>query len=300
MIIHSRIPLAYLFNELKLPIIFVTLISIISGILPFFFHSFLSDIPISIASTLGVAISILLSYKINQSYERWWEARKLWGEIVNDSRTLVFQLQMYINAENPLIATICNRNIAWCYSLGHTLRQQDATEVIKEWLSEKDADLLKKGNVSVPVGILSLQIQSLKKLHDKNELDKFSQIEIEKTITRLTASMGKCERIKKTVFPPIYRYGLHGSIYLFVIFLSLSVTFKLQHFVLEFMILVIVSMVFFFLEKAAYRMQDPFENLPTDTPVTSIAEKIKQDTLALLAIDDVSTPIRSQSKFYEL
>lgn len=112
--------------------------------------------------------------------------------------------------------------------------------------------------------------------------------------------MGKCERIKKAIFPPIYRYGLHGAIYLFVIFLSLSVTFKLQHFVLEFMILVIVSMVFFFLEKAAYRMQDPFENLPTDTPVTAIATIIKQDTLALLGIEDVSTIVPSKSKFYEL
>lgn len=137
MIIHSRIPLSYLINELKSPIIFVTLISIVSGILPLFFRSFLADIPISIATTLGVAISILLSYKINQSYERWWEARKIWGEIVNDSRTFVLQLKMYIEHENELITTICNRNIAWCYTLGHALRQQDSTEVVKEWLSER-------------------------------------------------------------------------------------------------------------------------------------------------------------------
>ncbi len=150
------------------------------------------------------------------------------------------------------------------------------------------------------MGILSLQSEALRQLHEDKALDKLSQIELEKTITRLTASMGKCERIKKTVFPPIYRYGLHGSIYLFVIFLSLSVAFKLQHFVLEFIILVIVSMVFFFLEKAAYRMQDPFENLPTDTPVTSIAEKIKRDTLALLNVKDVSVPYKSPYKFYEL
>lgn len=299
MIIHSKIPLSYLFNELKSPIVFVTLISIVSGILPFFFRSFLTDIPISIATTLGVAISILLSYKINQSYERWWEARKIWGEIVNDSRTLVLQLQMYIDPQNLLIATICNRNIAWTYCLGHALRQQDASVVVKEWLSEKEVASLIGCN-NLPMGILSLQSQSLRQLHDDQALDKLSQIELEKTIARLTASMGKCERIKKTVFPPIYRYGLHGSIYLFVVFLSLSVAFKLQHFVLEFIILVIVSMVFFFLEKAAYRMQDPFENLPTDTPVTSIAEKIKRDTLALLNVEDVSAPYKPPYKFYEL
>lgn len=85
-----------------------------------------------------------------------------------------------------------------------------------------------------------------------------------------------------------------------MIFLSLSVAFELQHFALEFSILIIVSTVFFFLEKAAFRMQDPFENVPTDTPVTSIAEKIEGDILELLGKEVEDSSDISTHKFYIL
>ncbi|MCV9385983.1 bestrophin family protein [Reichenbachiella ulvae] len=299
MIIKSRIPVSYLFNELKIPLLYVCLIASISGLLPFFFQSFLSDIPISIATTLGIAISILLSYMMNQSYERWWEARKIWGEIVNDSRTLVIQLKMYLNANTANIEALSYRQIAWNHCLGRHLRKTRSIEDLQKWFSEEEyKDIKEKGNI--PLAILSLQSSTIAKLYHNNELDKFSQIQIEETIARLTASMGKCERIKNTIFPPIYRYGLHSSIYLFVIFLSLSVAFKLQHFALEFSILVIVSIVFFFLEKAAFRMQDPFENIPTDTPVTFIAEKIESDILEMLGKENNASPQTSSRQFYVL
>jgi putative membrane protein len=132
MIIKNRIPISYIFNELKIPLIYVCLIAIISGLLPIFFQSFLSKIPISIATTLGIAISILLSYMMNQSYERWWEARKIWGEIVIDSRTLVMQLSMYLNPENKDIEVISHRQIAGNYSLGSHLRKVDSLQDLKK------------------------------------------------------------------------------------------------------------------------------------------------------------------------
>lgn len=298
MIIKSRIPIIYIIKELKESLFYVSCIAIISGILPLFFSSFLSDIPISIATTLGVAISILLSYKINQSYERWWEARKIWGEIVNDSRTLILQLQTYLKADNPETESIAYKQIAWCYSLGCMLRKQDSIDIIRQWLPENDYQQIKSYS-NKPLGILFLQSSVISQLFENKELDKFSQIRIEETITRLTASMGKCERIKNTVFPPMYKYGLHATIYLFVIFLSLSVVFRLQNFVLEFSILVIVSMVFFFLEKAAYRMQDPFENIPSDTPMTAISKEIENNILGLLG-KEVNSEVEESERFYIL
>jgi putative membrane protein len=236
---------------------------------------------------------------MNQSYERWWEARKIWGEIVNDSRTLVMQLSMYLKPQNKGLEEISHRQIAWNHCLGRHLRKVDSLQDQKKWFSEKDFESIGK-STNRPLSILSLQSQSLAKLYRYKEIDKFSQIQIETTLAKLTSSMGKCERIKNTVFPPIYRYGLHGSIYLFVIFLSLSVAFKLQHFILEFFILVIVSTVFFFLEKAAFRMQDPFENIPTDTPMTFIAEKIEGDILQLLDQKGSSSSKVSDHGYYVL
>ena len=196
-----------------------------------------------------IAISILLSYKINQSYERWWEARKIWGEIVNESRTLAFQLKTYINSQNPAIRIICFRQIAWNYSLGSHLRNTTDYDRIKPWLAEKEFIIIKE-STNAPLMLMSLQYDTIRQLFDSDSIDKFSQIEVENTLSRLTSAQGRSERIKNTIFPPIYKFGLQLSIYLFVIFLSLSVAFKLQHFLLQFIILIIVSMVFFYLEKA--------------------------------------------------
>jgi predicted membrane chloride channel (bestrophin family) len=117
---------------------------------------------------------------MNQSYERWWEARKIWGEIVIDSRTLVMQLSMYLNPENKDIEVISHRQIAWNYSLGSHLRKVDSLQDLKKWFSDKDFESVSM-SVNRPPSILSLQSQSLAKLYRDKELDKFSQIQIETT-----------------------------------------------------------------------------------------------------------------------
>jgi putative membrane protein len=256
----------------------------------------LPDIPISIATTLGIAISILLSFKISQSYDRWWEARKVWGAIVNDSRTLVLQLQMYVNPESHYIKKMAYRQIAWCYSLGQSLRKQDPLKNVLGLISDEELEEIKNYQ-NIPLGIIRLQVDSVKELNKREELDKFSRLQIEETLGRLTASMGKCERIKNTVFPTNYRQGLFVAIYLFVIFLSMSAL--RLNIVLEVLILIIVSMVFFFLEKAAYRLQDPFENYPTDTPITSISRTIDINIRQLLGEKELPKPIEPNG-FYIL
>jgi putative membrane protein len=69
---------------------------------------------------------------MNQSYERWWEARKIWGEIVNDSRTLVMQLSMYLKPENKGLEEISHRQIAWNHCLGRHLRKVDSLQDLKK------------------------------------------------------------------------------------------------------------------------------------------------------------------------
>ncbi len=297
MIIKSRVPFRYIFNEIKIPLLIVTIIGVITDSLPIFLSEYLPDIPIAIATTLGTAISILLSFKISQSYDRWWEARKIWGAIVNDSRTLVLQLQMYINTNHPFIQKIAYRQIVWCYSLGQTLRRLGPLENIPGLVNKEEIEQLKRYQ-NKPMGLLAFQTASVKELHQEGELDKFSRLQIEETLGRLTASMGKCERIKNTVFPTTYRYGLHIAIYLFVFFLCFSVPLRLNIF-LEVFILIIVSMVFFFLEKAAYHLQDPFENSPTDTPITSIAGTIEINIRQLLGEKELPEPIEAND-FYVL
>src|SRR3982750_4485509 len=112
---------------------------VIALLVSFFSYNFSSDIPampISIPAFLGTAISVLLSFKLSQSYDRWWEARKIWGTIVNESRTFTLQLQSLINKGNDdQVKQIAFRHIAWCFSLAQSLRGFDPLKNLEKYIS---------------------------------------------------------------------------------------------------------------------------------------------------------------------
>ena len=191
MIIKKRVPLGYVFKEISVPLIIVVIIGIIAETLPYFVDKkYLPDVPISIATTLGIAISVLLSFKISQSYGRWWEARQIWGTIVNDSRTLVLQLQVYVDEANPYIKKVAYSQIAWCYALSKTLRKQNVFEDIRSLLTTEEIEKLETQK-NIPLKILGFQINSIKELVATEKIDEFSRTQLEETISKLTTSMGK-------------------------------------------------------------------------------------------------------------
>ena len=122
-----------------------------------------TNIPITIATTLGIAISVLLSFKMSQSYDRWWEARQIWGAIVNDSRTLVLQLLLYVEQHSPATRQIAHTQIAWCYALSRALRRQDALPDVANLLpASATAQLQHQQNI--PLKILGFQTAAVREL----------------------------------------------------------------------------------------------------------------------------------------
>jgi putative membrane protein len=126
------------------------------------------------------------------------------------------------------------------------------------------------------------------------QIDIFSQIHLDNTLTRLCEAQGKSERIKSTVFPPTFRMFLHFMIYMFVITLSMSIRNVGSG---EIILLLLISAPFFILEKSASLMQDPFENRPSDTAVTAIARTIEINIRQLLKETDVPSP-QQPEKFF--
>ncbi len=260
------------------------------------YQELLPNMPLTIPAFIGTAISILLSFKLSQSYDRWWEARKAWGAIVNDSRSLVIQLQSLTSKGNDeKIKKIAFRQIAWCYSLGQSLRGLNPTDNLDGFISDEDLKEIKKHN-NKPLALLQLNASDIKQLKETNQLDIFSQLQLDNTLIRLCDAQGKSERIKTTVFPVTYRLFLHAIIYLFVV--TLAVALRVDGF-FEIPLLVAISSAFFLLEKSATHMQDPFENKPTDTAMTSIAKTIEINIKQLL--NEIELTIQEkQDKFYLL
>ncbi|MFD2599332.1 bestrophin family protein [Sphingobacterium corticis] len=297
MLINKKIPIKYIFDKIKLDILYVIIIGSLVKYLTITFIDYIPPMNISIPAFIGTAISVLLSFNLNQSYDRWWEARKVWGGIVNDSRSVVVQLQSFVSPENKsVIEQIALRHVAWCYSLGQNLRGQDPTKNIENLISAEDMSKL-KGHTNVPLALLQQSARQVADLRKTGALTEFSHVQINTSFVKFSDEMGMAERINSTVFPVTYRLFLHFMIYVFVVTLSISLGEIASAF--ELPLLVVISSCFFLLESTATHMQDPFRNREHDTAMTTIARNIHINTIDLLGRTDKPEPIQPES-FYAL
>ena len=273
MLLNKPISIKYILNKVKYEMLFVLIISLLTHYLTYQLRALLPEMPLTIPAFIGTAISILLSFKLNQSYDRWWEARKVWGSIVNDSRSFVLQLQSLLAKGNEsVIKKIAYRQIAWCYGLGQSLRGLNPIDNMEKFMTSDELTVANTHR-NVPLALLQLHSSDIAELRKDSRIDVFCQLQLDNTLVRLCDAMGKAERIKSTVFPVTYRLFLHLMIYLFVITLSISLSDAGGLF--EVPLLVILSAAFFLLERTATHMQDPFENKPTDTAMTAITRTIE-------------------------
>lgn len=288
MLLNKRLPFSYIFRKAQKHFITVSIISVCIYFIQRQLINVLPSIPVSLPIFLGTAISLILSFNLNQSYERWWEARRIWGSIVNDSRTLIIEVRNFTKTANKdMLTKITNRQIAWCYCLGQSLREKDATFGISSFLSKEDLEELSE-HANKPLALIDQHSRDIQTLLTTGEIDSFHHVQLDDTLVRLCDSMGRAERIKTTVFPTTYSFFLHSLIYIFIILLSISLS-EIDG-LFEIPLLIIISVPFLLLERTAKDMQDPFSGYATDTPVTAIAHTIETNLKQLIKDKNITTP----------
>ncbi len=298
MLLKEKVPLKYTFGKIRFEIAFVLTYSTLVWILKTMFDFEHITIPLSIPAILGTVISLLLGFKSNQAYDRWWEARQVWGAIVNDSRSLARQVQCFAEKEfqeevvERFRADFIHRQIAWCFSLGQNLRGINPLQGLDKHMSREDIARLDNFS-NVPAAILNMHGRDLNIMLNEGWVNRFQQIEMERTLVRLCDAQGKCERIKNTVFPVTYSMYIHFSLLLFIALLPFGLVDYLG--VLAIPAVAAIASCFLLIEKMAIHLQDPFDNKPTDTPVTTIAKNIEKD-LTQMINSHVSTDIVSSAK----
>ena len=294
MLLNKKIPFKYLFHQVQYDLLRILILSTALYIIKIFLIDY-TPMPLTIPAILGTSISLLLAFELNQSYDRWWEARKIWSGIVNDSRSLILELKGFItdkalegNETQLIFRRMAFRQIGWCYCLGQSLRGLNALEHLEEFVKQKDLNEL-KDQYNKPLYLLMLHMNDLKILRQNNSINDYQQIKIQNTITRLCDSMGSSERINSTVFPITYSKFIHFFIFLFISALSLALVETAG--IWEIPISLILATPFFLLEESAKLMQDPFRNRPTDTPITTIARYIEINIKQLLHEKEVPQPL---------
>jgi ion channel-forming bestrophin family protein len=301
MLLKKNIPIRYIIGKIKTELILVSLYTVCVVVLYKVFHFTHLAIPLSIPMIMGTVISLLLAFRSNQAYDRWWEARTIWGAIVNDSRTLARQINWFIHSSEQdeqahfFRSRFIKRQIAWCYSLSRSLRGQDSQYGIEKFLSRGDMQHIKNFNNS-PMAILDLQGQDLQKAYHNGLVNSYQQVEIDKTLSRLCDAMGKCERIKNTIFPATYSLYIHFSLLFFFLLLPFAVVDFFGF--MSIPVVIAIAAVFFLIEKMAIHLQDPFENKPTDTPMTAICFTIERDLKQMMSDTPHLTEAGSQAKRY--
>jgi putative membrane protein len=297
MLITTKLPIGYILKKTWFEFVLLTAVAIGLYYYATYHRNEMPDIPISIPSFIGTAISVLLSFKLSQSYDRWWEARKVWGHIVNDSRTLVMQLLAFVDRKHmDEIRQIGLRQVAWCYSLSNSLRKLDPLEPLKPYLS--DADLKEaSAHRNVPLAVMQQSNLQIAGLYRKDALNIYHHKQLDGTVTRLVVSMGAAERIKGTVFPVTYRIFLRISILVFIVTFAIALDdFRIYS---QVPLAVIISSIFLLLERTALQMQDPFENEPTDTAMNTISRNIEINIKQMLDEPAVPGPLEPEG-FYSM
>jgi putative membrane protein len=245
---------------------------------------------------MGTAIAILLGFRTSAAYDRWWEARKIWGSIINDSRTLIRQALGFITPgtdKDQEVLRLTKYQIAWCYTLSTSLRKLPVSKEVKNNLSNKDFVSV-TDQINVPNAILKLMEDHLASLFRQRKIDTYHFAAMDQTLKDLCDHMGKCERIKNTVFPVHYGFFIRLAIMIFALLLPLEIVEFLGVYTIPitFATISFISVI----ELIASYLQDPFENRPSDIGMTTICRTIEINLLQMAGVTKVPEPLKPDSK----
>jgi putative membrane protein len=236
----------------------------------------------------GVALGLLLVLRTNAGYDRWWEARKLWGGIVNQSRNLAIEGLAY----GPDDREWREQFIRWSAALPHAirlgLRDQRASRSLTALLGRVAADrVLASHHMSNAV---CLRLGSLlRRAHDEMGMTGFAFNRAEEQRATLIDHMGACERIRATPLPVAYRIEIRR----FIVFFLVSLPFALvgEIFWLTPLVTMLVAGPILALDKIGTELQFPFSTKSLNhLPLDHLCLKIETDLLAMLHAGDSLPP----------
>ncbi|PCE62927.1 bestrophin family protein [Sediminicola luteus] len=306
--------------------LYVTLIAILYSVVGLEFL----NLPWTPIALIGTAVAFIIGFQNSAAYGRIWEARKIWGGIVNSSRSWGMKVRDMVSDEKE-VHILVYRHIAWMTALRYAMRQARTWEVShkektnKEWMDiikppEKQLALeealrpyldageldyvLSKNNKQT--ALLYIQSKHLKRLQEDGKLWEFSFLELEKLLEEFFTLQGKSERIKNFPYPRQYATLSHFFVRLFVLMLpfgiipefvtigeSLMETHPLIAPYFKWLCIpfcTAVSWVFYTMERIGRVGENPFEGSANDVPISSISRGIEIDLRQMMNEDHAGIP----------
>lgn len=277
---------------------------------------------------LGTALAFVVGFKNNASYGRIWEARQIYGAIINDSRTFAYTLRDALGGkQSATVKLLFNRHFAWLTALRFQLRETRSWEnmqrrsnreflsgryTVPEWESKADEELAKYlspeelqyilGKKNKATQLMALQSETLAALRKEGRITDFQWMELQNSIIRFTDDQGKAERIKNFPYPRNFASVTSYLLFIFIVLLPFGLlkeyskmgddTFMEGYTIwLNIIFSAIVTWAFHILDTIGESAVNPFEGSANDIPITQISRTIEIDMRDMLDETHLPEPI---------
>ncbi|OBK27760.1 hypothetical protein A5634_22145 [Mycobacterium asiaticum] len=251
------------------------------------FHNYVAPVsmPIQLHTLMGLALSLLLVFRTSSSYDRFWEGRKLWGGIVNETRNLVRSASTYLKADPEVVARLTRWTAAFPWAVMHSLR---ATEVLGPQITELPlAEAQEAIDAQHPaLAVAGSMSGCLREARERGLISDIMLTSMDQNIQLLVDYLGSCERIRKTPMPFAYAVHLRRALvlYCFTLPFAMVETFGWTTIV----DVLVIAYTFFGIEEIGVEIEDPFGYDANDLPLEDICEAIHRNVYAQAGIEKLN------------
>ncbi len=238
-----------------------------------------ASIPPTVHSLVGIALGLLLVFRTNTSYDRFWEGRKLWGGIINESRNLARLASVHMKDDPALFRTTVLWTIAWAHSAMGALR---GTKGFGQAAGRLPADEVEASLAApnVPLDVARRITSGLVEARDRGLLSDITLANLDANVQQLIDYLGGCERIKKTPLPFAYMVHIRRALIIYCFTLPFALVEDYGWGAIFGTLL--VAYIFFGIEEIGVEIENPFDGDDNDLPLERICSTIERDLLGLL------------------
>ncbi|OXA78892.1 putative membrane protein [Flavobacterium aquidurense] len=236
-------------------------------------NHYIKNIPL-MHGILGFVISLLLVFRTNTAYDRWWEARKLWGGLVNNSRNFAIKLSAILKDEN-------DRKFFRKFIPGYAsilYKHLNNSDTAKQLFDDVDLEL--DHHKHKPNQIKRMMYHKINDLYESKKITGDQLIILNNELVAFTDICGACERIKNTPIPYSYSAFIKKFIFFYTMTLPFGYSLSLGYYVVP--VVVFIFYVLASLELIAEEIEDPFGDDENDLPIKKISENIKKHVEELI------------------
>jgi putative membrane protein len=246
------------------------------------------DIPATVHTLAGISLSLLLVFRTNSSYDRFWEGRKLWGGIVNETRNLARAAGVFLREDAALYGSLVRWTTTFPYAAASALRGMVDLGPLAAELPREQVEQV-RGAQHVPLAVARRMSTVLDEGRRRGHYAEYVQLQLDQNIQQLVDYLGGCERIHKTPMPFAYMLHLRRALVLYCFSLPLALVDPFGWATVP--ATFVVAYLFFGIEEIGVEIEDPFGNDDNDLPLERICDTIQKNLTALLPAEGAPSQV---------